>query len=324
MYWDRIRTFTMAALTTALLALPSHAGEPPKRGTVAAVENTKGPIRIAFLSFQNNPFWTPVTEGAGAANDYLSNFNAKVDFIDLGSELSAEAVVSGVEGALAKQYDGIVVVPIFDGTARIINEASDAGVPVFTIVAEGATPSKRLAFIGQNAKSAGEQIGEFIVKKMNGQGKLGVITGYFGATQHNQRMAGALDYIKAKAPEIQILGPFENKDKAEAAYSLLQDMSTANPDLKMVYVIAGGPFGAAKAVKDLNLTGKVGVVGFDHTPDNIQYLKTGEMVGLLDQAPYQQALDASVYLYNFLVSGHEPPSKVIPVAGNLLTPDNVE
>ncbi|OOL15488.1 ABC transporter substrate-binding protein [Ochrobactrum sp. P6BS-III] len=324
MYWDRIRTFTMAALTAALLALPSHAAEPPKGGTVAAVENTKGPIRIAFLSFQNNPFWTPVTEGAGAANDYLSNFNAKVDFIDLGSELSAEAVVSGVEGALAKQYDGIVVVPIFDGTARIINEASDAGVPVFTIVAEGATPSKRLAFIGQNAKSAGEQIGEFIVKKMNGQGKLGVITGYFGATQHNQRMAGALDYIKAKAPEIQILGPFENKDKAEAAYSLLQDMSTANPDLKMVYVTAGGPFGAAKAVKDLNLTGKVGVVGFDHTPDNIQYLKTGEMVGLLDQAPYQQALDASVYLYNFLVSGHEPPSKVIPVAGNLLTPDNVK
>lgn len=324
MYWDRIRTFTMAALTTALLALPSHAGEPPKGGTVAAVENTKGPIRIAFLSFQNNPFWTPVTEGAGAANDYLSNFNAKVDFIDLGSELSAEAVVSGVEGALAKQYDGIVVVPIFDGTARIINEASDAGVPVFTIVAEGATPSNRLAFIGQNATSAGEQIGEFIVKQMNGQGKLGVITGYFGATQHNQRMAGALDYIKAKAPEIQILGPFENKDKAEAAYSLLQDMSTANPDLKMVYVTAGGPFGAAKAVKDLNLTGKVGVVGFDHTPDNIQYLKTGEMVGLLDQAPYQQALDASVYLYNFLVSGHEPPSKVIPVAGNLLTPDNVE
>lgn len=324
MYWDRIRTFTMAALTTALLALPSHAAEPPKGGTVAAVENTKGPIRIAFLSFQNNPFWMPVTEGAGAANDYLSNFNAKVDFIDLGSELSAEAVVSGVEGALAKQYDGIVVVPIFDGTARIINEASDAGVPVFTIVAEGATPSKRLAFIGQNATSAGEQIGEFIVKKMNGQGKLGVITGYFGATQHNQRMAGALDYIKANAPEIQILGPFENKDKAEAAYSLLQDMSTANPDLKMVYVTAGGPFGAAKAVKDLNLTGKVGIVGFDHTPDNIQYLKTGEMVGLLDQAPYQQALDASVYLYNFLVSGHEPPSKVIPVAGNLLTPDNVK
>src|SRR5690606_13226887 len=311
MYWDRIRTFTMAALTTALLALPSHAAEPPKGGTVAAVENTKGPIRIAFLSFQNNPFWTPVTEGAGAANDYLSNFNAKVDFVDLGNELSAEAVVAGIEGALAKQYDGIVVVPIFDGTARIINEATEAGVPVFNIVAERATPSDRLAFIGQDAPSAGEQ---------GGKRKLGVITGYFGATQHTQRMNGAVDYLKANAPEIEIIGQFENKDKAEEAYSLVQDMITSNPDLSMVYVTAGGPFGAAKAVKDLGLTGKVGVVGFDHTPDNMQYLKTGEMVGLLDQAPYQQALDASVMLYNYLVAGTEPPAKVIPVVGNLLTP----
>ncbi len=159
---------------------------------------------------------------------------------------------------------------------------------------------------------------------MNGNGKLGVITGYFGATQHTQRMNGALDFLKANHPDIEIVGPFENKDKAESAYSLVQDMMTANPDLSMVYVTAGGPFGAAKAVKDLGLSGKVGVVGFDHTPDNMQYLKTGEMVGLLDQAPYQQALDSSVMLYNYLVAGTEPPSKIIPVAGKLLTPEDVQ
>lgn len=324
MIWNTLKSTALAALTVAAIALPALAAEPPQGGTVAAVENKKGPVRIAFLSFQNNPFWTPVTEGAKAANDYLSKFDAKVDFVDLGDELSAEAVVAGIEGALAKEYDGIVVVPIFDGTARIIDEATDSGVPVFNIIAEGATPSKRLAFIGQDATSAGKQIGEYIVKKMGGKGKLGVITGYFGATQHTQRMNGALDYIKANAPEITIVGPFENKDKAESAYSLVQDMVTGNPDLSMVYVTAGGPFGAAKAVKDLGLAGKVGVVGFDHTPDNMQYLKTGEMVGLLDQAPYQQALDSSVMLYNYIVAGVEPPAKVIPVAGKLLTPDDAK
>lgn len=312
------------AFGAAALVNTATAAEPPKGGTVAAVENKKGPVKIAFLSFQNNPFWTPVTEGAKAADAYLKGFDAKVDFVDLGNELSAEAVVSGVEGALAKKYDGIVVVPIFDGTARIINEATEEGVPVFNIVAEGAAPSKRLAFIGQDATSAGQQIGKFIEQKMHGKGKLGVITGYFGATQHTQRMNGAVDYLKAHAPDIQIVGPFENKDKAEEAYSIVQNMMTSNPDLSMIYVTAGGPFGAAKAVKDLGLTGKVGVIGFDHTPDNMQYLKTGEMVGLLDQAPYQQALDASVMLYNHIVSDIDPPSKVIPVVGKLLTPDDVK
>ncbi|MBP1884154.1 sugar ABC transporter substrate-binding protein [Sinorhizobium mexicanum] len=315
-----LKTTAAAAFGLASILAAAQASEPPEGGTVAAVENTKGPIKIAFLSFQNNPFWTPVTEGAKAANKYLENFNATVDFVDLGNELSAEAVVAGIEGALAKQYNGIVVVPIFDGTARIINEATEAGVPVFNIVAEGAAPSERLAFIGQDAASAGEQIGKFIQEKTGGKGKLGVITGYFGATQHTQRMNGALDYLKANAPDLQVVGPFENKDKAEEAYSLVQDMVTSNPDLSMVYVTAGGPFGAAKAIKDLGLTGKIGVVGFDHTPDNMAYLKTGEMVGLLDQAPYQQALDASVMLYNYLVAGTAPPAKVIPVVGKLLTP----
>lgn len=324
MLLNRYRKLAFAAVAVVAFAMPVAAAEAPAGGTVAAVENTKGPVRIAFLSFQNNPFWMPVTDGAKAANEYLTGFNAKVDFVDLGDELSAEAVVAGIEGALAKKYDGIVVVPIFDGTARIINEATDEGVPVLNIIAEGATPSKRLAFIGQDATSAGKQIGEYIAQEMGGKGKLGVITGYFGATQHTQRMNGALDFLKASYPDIKIIGPFENKDKAESAYSLVQDMVTANPDLSMVYVTAGGPFGAAKAVKDLGLTGKVGVIGFDHTPDNMQYLKTGEMAGLLDQAPYQQALDSSVLLYNYLVAGTEPPSKVIPVAGKLLTPKDAQ
>ncbi len=319
-----MKTTYLATMLTAasLWAGAGIAQDLPEGGTVAAEQAAEEEVRIAFLSFQNNPFWIPVTEGAMAAKDYLAEFNGTVDYVDLGDELSAEAVVSGIEAALAQQYDGIVVVPIFDGTARIINEATAEGVPVFSIIAEGAVPSDRLSFMGQDAIAAGEQIGEFIAEQMDGAGKLGVITGYFGATQHQMRMDGALDYLEANAPDIEVLGPFENRDKAESAYSLVQDMYTANPDLEMVYVTAGGPFGAAKAVQDLGLTGQVGVIGFDHTPDNMAYLETGEMVGLLDQAPFQQAFDSSVMLFNHLVTGAEVP-ELIKADGNLITPADV-
>lgn len=317
-------TAVSGVLAISALAGGAMAEGIPEGATVEALKNEKGALKIAFLSFNNNPFWTPVTDGANAASSYLAQFDTTLDFVDLGDELTAETVVAGIEAALAQKYDGIVVVPIFDGTARIINEATEEGVPVFNIIAEGSVESDRLAFIGQDAISAGLQIGGFIADEMQGAGKLGVITGYFGATQHTNRMNGALDLLKADYPEIEIVGPFENRDKAETAYSLVQDMYTAHPDLKMVYVTAGGPFGAAKAVRDLELTGKVGVVGFDHTPDNMKYLATGEMVGLLDQAPFQQAFDSSVMLYNYLVAGQLPPAKVIAVEGNLLTPESVK
>jgi ribose transport system substrate-binding protein len=325
---SRLARYLRAAVAaSAVLAPPgAHADTPevPPGGAVAALANGKGHVRIVFLAFQNNPFWKPVTDGALAAKAYLRGFNASVDYVDMGGKLSAEAVVAGIEAALAQRYDGIVVVPVFDGTARIINEAVDAGVPVVTIIAEGTTPSRRLAFIGQDATAAGAQIGRFIAERMKGTGKLGVITGYFGAAQHTQRMNGALDYLKANAPRIATVGPFENQDKAETAYSIVQDMLASNPDLRMVYVTAGGPYGAAKAIKDLGLTGKVGIVGFDHTPDNVQYLKTGEIVGLLDQAPFRQAFDASVILYNFLVAGRRPPTDTIRVEGKLITEPPVE
>lgn len=311
----------VAAATFAGFAHPAAGQALPKGGTVEAVPNTKGPLRIAFLSFQNNPFFFPVRDGALAAAKYLKDRNVQVDYTVLGDNLTAEAVVSGMEAAIAKKYNGIVVLPIFDGTAHIIDEAVDAGIPVLNIIAEGATPSKRLLFIGQDARAAGEEIGKFIEQKTGCKGKVGVITGYFGATQHNDRMNGAIDYLKKACPQIEIIGPFENQDKAEVAYSLTQDMLTRYPDIKMIYVTAGGPFGAAKAVTDQKLIGKVGVVGYDHTPENLEYLKTGAMVGLLDQAPFQQAFDGTVRLYNYLVTGKAPEQKVIRVQGTILTPE---
>lgn len=318
------RFFLTAVLAGALMATSAMAQDIPEGGSVAAVENTKGPLRIVFQSFQNNPFWIPVTRGAEAAKAYLAKYNVTVDYVDLGDTLSAETVIAGIESAIAQDYDGIVTVPIFDGTERAINEAVAAGIPVVNIIAEGNAPSDRLLFIGQDATAAGAQLGQFIGEKLGGKGKVGVITGFFGAAQHTARMDGAVNYLKANFPGIQIIGPFENQDKAEIAYSIVQDMYTANPDLSLVYVTAGGPFGAAKAIQDLGLTGKVGVVGFDHTPENVAYLKTGEAYAFIDQAPFQQALDGTVRLYNNLINGEAPTEKVIAVEGNILTPENVK
>jgi ribose transport system substrate-binding protein len=315
-------TVAIAMATTAGAAFAG--GSLPEGGSVEAVANDGDGLRIAFMAFQNNPFWVPVIEGAKAATSYLGDHNTTVDYIDLGDNLTPEAVIAGIEAAVAQGYDGIVTVPIFDGTERAINEAAEAGVPTINIIAEGSVPSDRVLFIGQNATAAGAQLGAFMADEMGGKGKLGVITGYFGAVQHTQRMNGAVEYLAENHPEIKIIGPFENQDRAETAYSLVQDMYTANPDIKMVYVTAGGPFGAARAVRDLEMTGTIGVVGFDHTPDNTAYIDTGEMAGLIDQAPFRQAFDATVIMHNYLVNGEAPANDVMYVDGNLLTQDGIQ
>jgi ABC-type sugar transport system substrate-binding protein len=315
----------LATLLTPVLASGEDLPGLPKGGHVAVVaQQTAKSIRIAFLSFQNNPFWFPVRDGALAAKQYLAKYNCTVDYIVMGDDMTAERVVAAMETAIAKHYDAIAVVPVFDGTEKIINRAVDAGIPVFNFIAEGSKPSKRLAFMGQDAYAAGQLAGKTIEKLTGGTGKIGVITGYFGADQHEKRMNGAVDYITKSVPGIKIVGKYENRDKAETAYTLTKDMLTANPDLKIVYVTAGGPFGAAKAIQDLGLTGKVGVVCYDHIPENIKYVRTGQIVAAIAQDPFGQGFDSCVYLYNYVVAKQKPTSDFLPVNLDVLTPQNVK
>ncbi len=270
------------------------------------VEKTaEEPIRLAFLTFQSNPFFLQIKEGHDAVAEYLKDYNCTVDYINMGEELTSENVVAGLENAITMEYDGIAVNPVFDGTNEVIDKAVDAGIPVITYVSDATVPGKRFCNVGQNAYSAGQTAGEAIEDYTGGEGKIAVITGVFGAGQHEDRMNGALDYLKENCPDIEVVGTVENKDSASTAYSQTMDFLTANPDLKVVYVTAGGTYGAAQAIQELGVTGKVGVVGYDHTPENMEYVYSGEIVAAVSQDPQGQAWDALTMLYNHIVSGTE-------------------
>ncbi|GHU61327.1 ABC transporter substrate-binding protein [Clostridia bacterium] len=305
-------------------AEPAEAITLPVGGHVEAEGVSDKPIRIAFLSWQNNPFFQVIKEGAEASVEYLKNFNCTVDYISMGEDLTTELTIAGIEGAITKEYDAIIVCPVFDGTEEYINKAVDAGIPVATFCAESSDPGKRLFFYGQNAYVAGQLHGKLIEEYTGGEGKVGVITGVLGAPSHDARMNGAIDYLKENCPGITIIGPYENSDKGEVAYSQTNDMLTANPDLKVVYVTAGGPFGAAKAVQDAGLTGKVGVFAYDHTPENLEYVASGEIVGLVNQDPFGQGFDTNVIMFNYLVFGTQPASDFIECALDVVTPDSIK
>jgi ribose transport system substrate-binding protein len=294
----------------------------PADGNVEAVAVAEEPLRIAFLSFANNPFWNAIEAGALAGKDYLANFNTTVDYIVMGEDLTSEMVTAAIDVAITKEYDAIVVVPVFDGTEIFCDKAIEAGIPVATFCAESTTPGDRLFFYGQNGYAAGQLAGELIEDYTGGEGKVGVISGFFGAPIHDARMNGAIDYL-ADNTSVEILGPFENLDKGETAYNQTTDMLTANPDLKMVYVTAGGPFGAAKAIQDLGKTGEIGVVAYDHIPDNLVYVQSGEIVGLINQDPFGQGFDTVVMMHNYLTTGVDPGVDFVEAALDVVTPDDV-
>lgn len=317
--FDRRRFLVMSAAGLTLPLVPGLAAaeevalpESAKAigATVAAMGPSEKPLRLAMLSFQGSSFWEATDQGIAAATEYLAPLNTTVDYIQLGTALTAEVIVAGIDGALTQQYDGIATIPIFDGTVAKINEAVADGVPFIGFIADSAERSNRTVGMGTLAYDAGKAAGEFIARQLGGKGKIAVITGYLGAAQHNDRMNGALDLLKKDYPDIAIIGPFECKDDDATAYAQATDAMTSNPDLAIIYVTAGGSEAAAKAIRDAGATGTVGVVGYDNLPEKQQYKDGGEILALLDQAPARQSFDSLVMLHNILAFGATYPSDI--------------
>ena len=156
-----------------------------------------------------------------------------------------------------------------------------------------------------------------------GKGTVGVITGYLTMNQHEERRKGFNDELAKLAPDLTLLEPVEAHDSATETYDAAVDLITAYPELKVIYCTAGGPYGAAQAVKDQGKTGEIGVVCFDWVPDNLQYVATGEIIGAVSQDPENMAWMSVMSVFNYTVTGEKPASTHLLTDSDLVTPDTL-
>jgi len=278
-------------------------------------------LRFVFLGFQNNPFWNLVQEGVIAATDYLSNFNVTVDNVLLGETLDAKTVNAGIEAAIAQGYDGIVVTPFAPGTETYIDKAVDAGIPVVTLYGESDKPSKRFLFSGQDTYAAGVTAGEMAAAEIDAGSEYAIITGQFVVVPHENRSQGFQEAMDAAG--MVNVGVYEAMDSADKTYGYAKDIITANPNIKVIYMTAGGPFGAAKAVEEMGRTGDIIVMGYDEVAENLEYVRAGQMT-VIGQNPAGVSFDGFMYLYNKVVAGQDPESDFVPAYSPIITKDTVD
>ena len=281
------------------------------------------PMKIAVLGLENNPFWIPVKEGTMKAAKELAPLGCTVDWINAGAQHTTDVFGPAIEAAMAQDYDAIATIAGDSGIVNYINRAVDAGIPVATFNSETATVNKRLFFVGADLYQQGLTAGKRMAEVLKGKGKVAIITGLFAVEAHELRRKGFEDELAKEAPGITIVGRVENNDKADTAYGQAQDFMTANPDLSAIYVTAGGPFGAAKAVQDAGKAGKVKIVSYDFVDETMAFVKSGVITGTLGQDPFAQGHDPAIRLYNYLVGGVVPPAGRLLTKADFVTKDNI-
>jgi len=282
------------------------------------------PLRIAVLGLENNPFWIPVKAGAEAAAAELAAYNTTVDWIIPGETHTADNFAPGIEAAVAQGYDAIATIAGDAGVAPFIDAAVAAGIPVATFNSETDAPNSRLFFVGADLYLQGQTAARAMAEAIGGEGKVAIITGFFAVEAHELRRRGFVDTLAAEFPGIVVVGEVENQDQGAIAFTQAQDFMTAHPDLRGIYVTAGGPFGAAAAVADSGKAGEVQVVSFDFVDETMEYVQQGVIYATIGQNPYAQGHDPAVRLFNYLVAGKLPPCARLVTEAAVVTRENID
>lgn len=212
------------------------------------------------------------------------------------AEYDMNAMIAAFEQAIAKKPNGIVVVGFEPSLNPIVKKAMDAGIPVVTVDAD-LPDSERVAFVGTGNVNAGRMGGDKLADLIGKKGKVAIMTKP-GQSNLEERVAGYKESL-AKYPDIEVVQIVDTQSDpvvaAQAASALLQKY----PDLAGIACVeAAGGSGAATAVKEAKLEGKVKIIAMDRGNDVVQAIEDGVISASVAQQTALMPYYAVQILYN--------------------------
>ena len=171
--------------------------------------------------------------------------------------------VRAIEDLIAQKVDVIGVVPNDAQVLEpVLERARAAGIKVVT----HESPNQKNAdydFELASVKGFGEAYGKSLVQAMGGKGGYAVFVGSLTVPLHNAWADAAIAYIKANAPDMKLVGDrYGVAENVDQSRSTALDLMRANPDLTGFLAFGSqGPIGAARAVAEKHMDGKIVVMG---------------------------------------------------------------
>lgn len=283
--------FKSVVLATALTALGVSGGYSAAAGfdQGTLIKPLDKPITVIFVPKVVHPWYDVVEAGAKAAAAEVAKEGVTVNVImDAPPVADITEHLKKIEAAVSRRPDGLAVACLDPASdTQAVRDALKAGIAVSTFDTD-CPDSGRIMYVGHNKDAEdGYELGKFLAAKVGEKGKVGILSGSLSAPNHKARVAGFQKAI-AEFPNMKVVFEQPDNDDLQKAADLTENALQANPDLVGVFGSnASAPIGAARAVENANLKGKVHIVGMDDLPEAIGYLKSGTIDALKAQRQWE-------------------------------------
>ena len=217
---------------------------------------------------------------------------------------------------LAEDWDAICIVPFdSESLAPVLEKAKEQGTVVITHEAASMDPKyfdyDIEAFVNEDY---GTHFAEELSKLAGASGKYIQFVGDLNSVSHNQ-WCDAADKYFAENTKLEKLGRFETGDDTTSSYNQTKELLQANPDIVAIQGSASTDVvGAAQAVEELGLKGKVAVVGTSLTSIARNYVESGVIASFSVWDPAKAGQAMIELAINVLENGGKAPTS-LPIEG---------
>lgn len=237
-------------------------------------------------------YWEKVHKGAQCAASQLGKavsivWNGVTDETDVVGQLNLlnNYVSQGVNGLVYAATDATAMV-------GVTQAAISAGVKVINIDS-GTTPQPKDAPLLATNNFTGAKLAADALARAIGSrgGKIAIIAFHAGSQTNDQRVQGFEGELK-KYPKLKLVGIQYSENDYNTALTVTANVLTANPDLKGVFAAnEASDVGAVNAVRLAHKAGKVKIIGWDTSPDEVQDVQQGLNYGIISQDPFRMGYD---------------------------------
>lgn len=300
-----------AAAAAVGLAAFSHATEAPKKSYVFGV----------IAKSQANPVFQAARTGAmDAARDLSAKHGVKVEINwRTPNNEDAQQQAQFLEQLASQGVDGITV-SCSDGKVLkgAIDSAVGKGVDVVTFDSDS-PDSKRFAYYGIDDVEAGREVMRQLAKAMGEKGTVAILGGNQNATNLQARVRGVKEEA-GKFPNIKVKDTYYHQETAAAAAAKVQEVQSANPDITGWAMVGGWPLFTKNALDGVYEKAKV--VSVDHLPEQLGYVKSGQVQALIGQDCYGWGYRTVEMLFDKAHSNKKPEQVINTFKLQIVTKDN--
>jgi ribose transport system substrate-binding protein len=288
------KVMTVVMVITCLFLTPAFAGGEEEAAAAAEVEGAAPAVEVSM----DKPGEGLLLGLSVIGTEHNWDINAYNGFLDRAEELGAEVLafdgerrnekqLSDVNTLISRKTDVIaVILGVKDSLVPALEEARSQGIPVVT-ADFAVAPS--LCNVASNNFTAMAELALKMVSDMNGSGEIGIF--FRPGSPIAELRKKVLDLVLSEYTDIKIVAQeaYILPGTVPDAYNKTQDMLRANPNIKAFWSVFDMPMiGAAQAIADMGLAGKVGTYGFDGDPTAMQIIMDpdGAFAATVAQQPY--------------------------------------